>query len=85
MDPNTIYSSQSLPVHEVARALALMDASHTELVHAVHELASRHGVRAASRLLGVSPMTISRWRHGDTPGRDALRRARSHMAEQGAS
>lgn len=83
--PDRIDTSESLPSHYVAAALATIELAHGELVASTHELANRHGVRAAARLLGVSPMTISRWRHGDTPGRDALRRASAHMAGQGAS
>lgn len=66
-----------LPTHQLQMALVVMEHAHSELVATLHELARRHGVRAAARLLGVSPMTVSRWRHGDTPGRDALRSART--------
>lgn len=74
--PPEIDPTASLPAHQLARALAVMAAAHTDLVSTVHELAHRHGVHAAARLLGVSAMTVSRWRHGDTPGRQALDQAR---------
>ena len=82
--PDRIDTGTSLPSHHVAAALATMEQCHEYLSGTLHQLAHRHGVRAAARLLGISPMSVSRWRHGDTPGRDALRRARQHMAEQGA-
>lgn len=82
--PDTIDTSTSTPAHYTASALAAVDAAHTELAASVNELARCHGVRAAARLLGISPMSVSRWRHGDTPGRDAMRRARQHAADQGA-
>ena len=82
--PDRIDTGTSLPSHHVAAALATMEQCHENVIAALDELAHRHGVKAAARLLGISPMSVSRWRHGDTPGRDALRRARAHMAEQGA-
>ena len=70
--------AQDLPSHEVTRRLAVAVDALIDVSNVVDELARRHGVESAARLLGLSPMSVSRWRHGDVPGLSRIDAAQRH-------
>lgn len=72
--------AQDLPSHEVARCLTVAEGALADLSRAIDELARQHGTDTAARLLGVSRMSVSRWRHRDLPGAGRIEQASMHAA-----
>ena len=77
--------AESIPAHQVAMAISTALAALSEVQIALDECADRHGVRAVERITGLSRQTVSRWRHGDIPGRDTLKAVSDALSAAGCA
>lgn len=77
--------AESIPAHYVAAAVTTALLALDELQASIDACASAHGVRAVERITGLSRQTVSRWRHGDIPGRDQIRSVRSSLENAGCA